>query len=168
MDIESYDWLACLVDFYGEEKAKGIAERLGRQKIYFGRGITLLGQLVAAGEFPFLIDGFNQTAYQLREKQAPVDYIFPDPYVPTKSPTGIWIGSSAPHPHASALFVDFLLSQRAQEIMAAQGRWVSRKGIRYQLDPGPRKVMIVSPMKWGERYTELVRLFDRLLLLKQE
>lgn len=127
MEIESFDWLAALLDHYGEEKGKILADRLGRQKLNFRRGSTLLSQLVAAGELAVHLDGYNHTAYQLKLKKAPVEYIFPEPYVPAKTPTPVWIASHAPHPHAAALFVDFLLSKRAQEIMAQQGRWVSRK-----------------------------------------
>ena len=166
MDDESYDWLAALMDYYGEEKGKQFAERLGRQELNFRKGNNLLGQLVAAGEIPLMVDGYNHTGYLLKTKQAPVELLFPEPYVTAKTPTGVWIGSYAPHPHAAALFVDFLLSKRGQEVMAAQGRWVSRQDVRYLVDPGTRRVQTVSPIKWGERTTELVELFDKLIMRK--
>jgi hypothetical protein len=53
-----------------------------------------------------------------------------------------------------------------QEVIAAQGRWVSRQEIKYLVDPGHRRVQAVSPLKWGERANELVELFDRLILRK--
>jgi iron(III) transport system substrate-binding protein len=167
MEIESFDWLAALLDYYGEEKGKAFADKLGRQKLNFRRGSTLLSQLVAAGELAVHLDGYNHTAYQLKQKKAPVEYIFPEPYVPAKTPTAVWIASHAPHPHAAALFVDFLLSKRAQEIMAAQGRWVSRKDVKYLLDPGSHNVQMVS-LKWGERDVELVQLFNKLVLRQGE
>lgn len=166
MDDESYDWIAALIDYYGEDKGRQFAERLGRQQLNLRKGNTLLGQLVAAGEIPLMVDGYNHTGYLLRQKQAPIELIFPEPYVTAKTPTGVWIGSRAPHPHSAALFVDFLLSQRGQEVMAAQGRWVSRQDIKYLVDPGTRKVQTVSPLKWGERTTELVELFDKLIMRK--
>ena len=166
MDDESYDWLAALIDYYGEEKGKQIAERLGRQQLNLRKGNNLLGQLVAAGEIPLMVDGYNHTGYLLKSKGAPIEIIFPEPYVVAKTPTGVWIGARAPHPHSAALFVDFLLSQRGQEVMAAQGRWVSRQDVKYLVDPGNRRVQIVSPLKWGERANELVELFDKLILRK--
>lgn len=162
MELESYDWLAALLDYYGEDKGKAFADRLGRQKPDFRRGSTLLSQLVAAGEFAIHVDGYNHTAYQLKQKRAPIEYIFPEPYVPAKTPTALWIAAHAPHPHAAALFADFLLSRKGQEIMAAQGRWVSRADVKYLLDPGARKVQMVS-LKWGERDVELIKLFNKLL-----
>ena len=166
MDDESYDWIAALIDYYGEDKGRQFAERLGRQQLNLRKGNTLLGQLVAAGEIPLMVDGYNHTGYLLRQKKAPIELIFPEPYVTAKTPTGVWIGSRAPHPHSAALFVDFLLSQRGQEVMAAQGRWVSRQDIKYLVDPGTRRVQTVSPLKWGERTSELVELFDRLIMRK--
>ena len=166
MDDESYDWIAALMDFYGEEKGKQFAERLGRQQLNLRKGNTLLGQLVAAGEIPLMVDGYNHTGYLLKSKGAPIELVFPEPYVTAKTPTGVWIGARAPHPHSAALFVDFLLSRRGQEVMAAQGRWVGRQEIKYLVDPGSRKVQVVSPLKWGDRAQELVELFDKLILRK--
>lgn len=166
MDDESYDWLAALMDYYGEEKGKQFAERLGRQQLNLRKGNTLLAQLVAAGEIPLMVDGYNHTGYLLKAKGAPIELVFPEPYVTAKTPTGVWIGARAPHPHSAALFVDFLLSKRGQEAMAAQGRWVSRQDVKYLVDPGSRKVQVVSPLKWGDRAQELVELFDKLILRK--
>jgi iron(III) transport system substrate-binding protein len=166
MDDESYDWIAALMDYYGEEKGKQIADRLGRQQLNLRKGNTLLGQLVAAGEIPLMVDGYNHTGFLLKSKGAPIELIFPEPYVTAKTPTGVWISARAPHPHSAALFVDMLLSKRGQEVMAAQGRWVGRQDVKYLVDPGNRKVQVVSPLKWGERAAELVEIFDKLILRK--
>ena len=59
-------------------------------------------------------------------------------------PQGFWIAAHPPHPRTSALFVDFMLSKSGQEIMAGQGRWVSRKDVKYLVDPGQKKLQVVS------------------------
>ncbi len=48
--------------------------------------------------------------------------------------------------------------------MAKLGRWVSRKDVKYQVDPGQRKQQVVSHEKWGERAAELVQLYNRLIM----
>ena len=164
MDNESYDFLAALLEYYGEAEGKKLAEALGRQAPNFRRGTTLVGQLVAAGEFPVMVDGSNHLAYELKKKGAPVDYIFPEPFVPVMIPQGFWIASRPPHPHASALFVDFMLSKSGQEIMASQGRWVSRKDVKYLVDPGQKKLQVVSYEKWGDRTNELVQTYNKLIM----
>ena len=49
MDDESFDWLAGLLDYYGEAKGTELAAKIGQQKLQIRRGPTLLTQLVAAG-----------------------------------------------------------------------------------------------------------------------
>ena len=164
MDNESYDLLAAMLDHYGDAEGRRMAEALGRQEPSFRRGATLVGQLVAAGEFSIMVDGSNHLAYDLKKKGAPIEYIFPEPFIPVMIPQGFWIAARPPHPHGAALFVDFMLAKKAQEIMANQGRWVSRKDVKYQVDPGQRKQQVVSHEKWGERTTELVQLYNRLIM----
>ncbi|HVO93437.1 MAG TPA: extracellular solute-binding protein, partial [Terriglobales bacterium] len=118
MDNESYDLLAALLDHYGDAEGRRIAEALGKQEPGFRRGTTLVGQLVAAGEFPVMVDGSNHLAYDLKKKGAPIDYLFPEPFVPVMIPQAFWVAARPPHPHAAALFVDFMLSKKGQEIMA--------------------------------------------------
>jgi len=163
MDTESYDLLAAMLDYYGDSEGKRMAESLGKQEPSFRRGTTLVGQLVAAGEFPLMVDGSNHLGYELKKKGAPIEYIFPEPFVPVMIPQAFWVAARPPHPHAAALFVDFMLSKKAQEMMAGQGRWVSRKDVKYQVDPGTRKLQVVSQEKWGERTNELVQLYNRLI-----
>jgi hypothetical protein len=43
-----------------------------------------------------------------------------------------------------------------EDASAKQGRWVSRKDVKYLVDPGQRKLQVVSQEKWGERTNELV------------
>ena len=117
-----YDWLASLIDFYGRAKALEYAGRLAKQQLNFRRGPTLLAQLAVAGEFPIVIDAFPEEVLQMRNAKAPVDFVFSEPFVPVKTPTTVSIAAGAPHPHAAALFVDFLLSKPGQDLLASQGR----------------------------------------------
>jgi iron(III) transport system substrate-binding protein len=166
MDTESYDWLAGLLDYYGEEKGAALAAKIGEQKLNVRRGPTLLTQLVAAAEFPVQIDGHHQEAIAMKNRGAPVDYSFPQPFVPAKSLIPVYLSSRPPHPHAAALLADFLLSKKGQEIMYGHGRWVSHKNITTKGPDGvgDRKVVIPSPEKWGDRYQELIALYNKLLL----
>lgn len=166
MDSESYDWLAAVLDYYGEEKGVELATRIGKQKLNVRRGPTLLTQLVAAGEFAVQIDGHHQEAIAVKKKRAPVDYYFPQPFIPAKSLIPIYMSSHPPHPHAAALLADFLLSKKGQEIMYGQGRWVGHKNVASKGpdDVGDRKLVIPSPEKWGDRYQELIALYNRILM----
>lgn len=168
IDDESFDWLAAMLDYYGEAKGIELATRIGQQSLNVRRGVTLITQLVAAGEFPIEIDCHHQEAIAKKKLGAPIDYNFPQPYVPVKSLIPIYMAARPPHPHAAALLADFLMSKRGQEIMYGQGRWVGHKSIsgKGPDDIGDRKVVIPSPEKWGDRYQELIGLYNKLLLRK--
>jgi iron(III) transport system substrate-binding protein len=164
MDTTDYDWLASLIDFYGRGKAVEFAGKLAKQQINFRRGPTLLSQLTVAGEFPIVIDAFPEEVTQMKNAKAPVDFVFSEPFVPVKTPTTVSISSAAPHPHAAALFVDFLLSKAGQDLLASQGRWASRKDVNYFADIKNKKMQIASP-EWDDKQVELIKLYNSIFAL---
>jgi iron(III) transport system substrate-binding protein len=168
LDDESFDWLAALLDYYGESKGVELATKIGQQQLHIRRGPTLITQLVAAGEFHLEIDGHHQEAIAKKKAGAPIDYIFPQPFVPIKSLVPIYMAARPPHPHAAALMADFLISKKGQDIMHGHGRWMGHNSItgKGPDDVGDRRVVIPSAEKWGDRYNELVALYNKLLLRK--
>jgi iron(III) transport system substrate-binding protein len=101
----------------------------------------------------------------MKNAKAPVDFVFSEPFVPVKTPTTISIASGAPHPHAAALFVDFLLSKPGQEMLAAQERWVGRKEVGYFADLKGKKMQIPLP-EWDDKQVELIKLYNSLFSLR--
>src|SRR5262245_14453047 len=160
MDQDADDWLAAIMEYYGDEKGKQIARSLGAQQLNIRKGRTLVSQLVAAGEFPIQIDAHHHEAVALRRAGAPVDYVFPEPFVPVKSVSSLAISSQPPHPHAAALLVDFMLSKKGQEIAFKQRRWPALKELASggPDDVGNRNTLVPDAEKWGSRYEELVQL----------
>ena len=159
LDTTDYDWLSSLIDYHGRGKALEYTGKLARQQLNMRRGPTLLAQLAVAGEFPIVIDAFPEEVLQMKNARAPVDFVLSEPFVPVKTPTTISIAAGASHAHAAALFVDFLLSKPGQEIMASQGRWVSRKDVGYVVDLKGRRMQIPSP-DWDDKQVELIKLFN--------
>jgi len=160
LDIESYDWLAGMMDILGEEKGLAFARTLAGQNIRLQRGHSLLTQLIAAGELKVMIDGYHYQILTLRQKGAPLDFTVPDPMI-VKEPSGIWISKRAPRPHTAALLVDFLFSPEGQQFHAKQFFLAARKDINWNFGgKNIRKVHFLSAEKWGERYGELIRRFD--------
>jgi len=164
MDTTDYDWLAALIDYYGRGKALEYASKLAKQQLNWRRGPTLLAQLAVAGEFPVVIDAFPEEIMQMKNAKAPADFIFTKPFVAVKTPTMVSIASGAPHPHAAALFVDFLLSKPGQDLMASQGRWVSRKDGNYFADLKGKRMQIPS-LEWDDKQTELIKLYNTIFSL---
>ncbi len=162
MDYEAYDWLAGVQDIMGEKSGLEFARAVARQGVRLQRGHTLLTQLMAAGEFKLIVDGYNYQMQSFKEKGVPVDYAVPDPMV-LKEPSGIWILKRAPHPHAAALLVDFLFSREVQQIFAGQNRLAARKDMEWNFG-GKKvgKVHVLSAEQWGPKYDSLVKQFDQI------
>ena len=160
MDQDADDYIAALLDYYGDEKGKQMARALGAQQLNIRKGRTLVSQLVAAGEFPIQIDAHHHEAVALRQAGAPVDYVFPEPFIPVKSVSAFVMSSHTRHPHAAALLVDFMLSKRGQEIAFKQRRWPAFRELAVggPDEVGNRKTVVPDAEKWGSRYEELVQL----------
>lgn len=162
LDLESYDWLAGILDTMGEEKGMDFAKKLAAQNVHVQRGHSLLMQLVAAGELKLEIDSYHYQISEFRKKGAPLDLIIPDPMV-VKEPSGIWISKRAPHPHAAALLVDFLFSREGQQILAGLSVLVARKDVAWDFGGKQvRGIHVLSAEKWGSRYNDLARQFDEI------
>jgi iron(III) transport system substrate-binding protein len=162
MDYEAYDWFAGMLDTMGEKKGLDLARGMAKQGVRLQRGHTLLTQLMAAGEFKLIVDGYHYQLRTFKERGAPVDYVVPDPMI-LKEPSGVWILKRAPHPHTAALLIDFLFSREAQQVYAEQNRLVARKDMEWEFG-GKKlgKVHVLSAEQWGPRYEDVVKQFDQI------
>ena len=161
LDQDAHDWFAGLIDLMGEEKAAGFLRKLvTEQGLKLKRNHSLITQLTAAGEHDLFIDGYVHNAVEFKTKGAPVDFVFTNPTI-VKPPSVIAISAKTTRPHAAALMVDYYLSKPAHEIMAhKQSRWTTRADVKWLTEPGT-EIHVVSPLKWGRRYNEVVELFRK-------
>jgi len=161
LDQDAHDWFAGMIDLLGENKAAAFLRRLVTdQGLKLKRNHSLITQLTAAGEHDLFIDGYIHNAVEFKSKGAPVDYVFTNPTI-VKPPSVIAITSKSARPHGAALLLDYYLSKPAHEIMAhKQARWTTRADVKWLTEPGT-EVHVVSPLKWGRRYNEVVELFRK-------
>ena len=111
-------------------------------------------QLVATGEHDVIVDGYVHNAVALKEKGAPIDYVVMNPTI-VRPPSIIAILARAPHPYASALFLDYHLSKEASEIMVkSQGRWAPRKDVPWTVEP-QGDLHVVPALQWGPKMRKL-------------
>ena len=161
-DFESYEWLAGMMDIMGEEKGLDFARKMAAQNLRIVRGHSLLTQQLAAGEMPILLDAYHHQMIRFKEKGAPVDFVVPETMI-IKEPSGVWINKKALHPHAAALFVDFLFSKDGQEVYQIGNRLVARKDMEWSF--GGKKVgrtHVLSMEKWGRDYDRLTKTFRQI------
>lgn len=161
LDQDAHDWFAGMIDLMGENKAAAFLRRLvTEQGLKLKRNHSLITQLTAAGEHDLFIDGYIHNAVEFKTKGAPVDFVFTNPAI-VKPPSVIAITSKTARPHAAVLLLDYYLSKQAHEIMAhKQARWTTRADVKWLTEPGT-EIHVVSPLKWGRRYNDVVELFRK-------
>jgi iron(III) transport system substrate-binding protein len=120
MDSQSYYWFGAMLQQSGEEAGLKLMQRLNEQNLHFVRGRRLLTQLVAAGEFDLAVETNLNSVLSIAQQGAPVWFA---PMKPLYfRPSFLFLTQGAAHPHAAALFIDYLLSEEAQKILVAHDR----------------------------------------------
>ena len=128
-DPEAGFILAALEEAWGRDKAVNYLTRLAKQDLSFRRGGTLTTQVVSSGEYPIGIAINGETSAAIREKGAPLGFKVLAPAI--VKPEGFFVMKNAPHPHAALLFAEWVLSDEAQNFLAATlGKGVALKGVK--------------------------------------
>jgi ABC-type Fe3+ transport system substrate-binding protein len=99
----------------GQEAGKAYVQKLKGQNIAKSTASARqILDLVIAGEYPLAIQIFNHHAYISKTAGAPVEWQALEPVTATNNSIGL--AKNAPHPHASMLFLDFVLSKKGQRV----------------------------------------------------
>lgn len=110
--------LAWLVPAWGEERVLNYARKLKSNKPIWNRGTTSALTKLAAGEYEFICGAYAHTAQRLLKKDPTlgIKVMIPDPFPVTfNDPNAIY--TKAQSPHAGLLWIEFLASKEAQDIM---------------------------------------------------
>jgi ABC-type Fe3+ transport system substrate-binding protein len=101
---------------WGEDKAAAYLKKLSEQKIVTRNASARnVLDITIAGEHKIMINPVVSHVGLARKEGAPVEVNLADP-VPSRS-TGFMMLKEAPHPHATMLMIDFLLSPDAQKFL---------------------------------------------------
>jgi iron(III) transport system substrate-binding protein len=132
---------------------------LAKQDIQWRKGHTLIAQLMAAGEFPVAIV-YAHRIESMKKKGAPVEWINTlNPIV--VSTNGIAMSAKPKHPNTAKLFIDFVLSKEAQELLRGFNRIPARSDVEPispMMDQSKIKVKVV-PENLPGRYGDVVKEF---------
>ena len=125
IDLEPERALMGWLVAWGEQRTRAFVSGLMKNGAVVRRGHTQQAQLLCAGEF--------KVAVEIPAEDARSTYlqtlVFPNP-TPAHISGAIGIYANAPHPHAAALFVDFMKSAEGAKILAATGRISGRTGVK--------------------------------------
>jgi iron(III) transport system substrate-binding protein len=126
-DESSLEEVITLLAVWGKNKTVDYLRKFGEQKPLVRRGRDTIAQLLMAGEGLLAVTIYAYNAESLRAVGAPIDWVAPD-LIPTLI-YPLTMVRQAPHPHAAALFYDFLLSDAGQQMIAKEGRVVANRNI---------------------------------------
>jgi iron(III) transport system substrate-binding protein len=138
---------AALTDLYGQEYwTQGIAEL---QPVAFDSFVQQYDRLVGGTDM-IAINGQISGAMGYVEKGAPLTILYPEDGVPATL-EGAGVVTTAPHPQAARLLLDFLVSKVGQEVIVDKIRYFSpRSDVAAPENSGaPENVKFLVP-DWGK------------------
>jgi iron(III) transport system substrate-binding protein len=152
----------------GEKKGMDYLRKLAAQKVVSipGSQRVVLDRVIA-GEYPLGIMTFNHHDAISAAKGAPVTWIRMEPLVATNST--ISVVKNAPHPNAARLFIEFVLSDEGQKVLADAFYLPAKPSIKAKVpdlkpEDGHFKVTVIGPnvvakglKNWIAIYNELFR-----------
>ena len=157
MDHTKPEWFAWQVKRMGEEKGLAYMKKLGAQEFRLYAGLSVVTNLLAAGEFPLVLNTYLHNVEDIRRKGAPVDWIVQDPVFTKFQPLGI--GSKAQHPNAAKLFTDFMLSEEGQKVIASFGRVPTRRGVATNVQGLDKLNYVIDNIGAGDDFNKNYELF---------
>ena len=83
MDHSKPEWFSWKLKRMGEEKGLAYMKNLGAQEFKPYSGLTILTGLLAAGEFPLVLNTYLHNVEDAKRKSAPVDWVTQDPVLPS-------------------------------------------------------------------------------------
>lgn len=122
-DESSLEEVMCLLGAWGKEKTVTYLTKLSQQQLLIRVGRDTTTQMMMAGEAPLAVTTYAYNNESLRAQNAPVDWVAED-LIPTLL-YPLTLARNAPHPHAAALFYDYLISEEGQRLIAKEGRVVT-------------------------------------------
>ena len=157
MDHTKPEWFAWKLKRMGEEKGMAYMKKLGAQELRLYAGLTIITSLLAAGEFPLVLNTYVHNAEDAKRKGAPVDWVAQEPVFTKFQPIGV--GARAAHPNAAKLFVEFMLSEEGQKIIASFGRVPTRIGIPTAVQGIDKVNFVVDDISAGDDFNKSYELF---------
>ncbi len=160
LDVEDMDMMATLIEYWGKEKGLTYFRKLAENRPSIRQGHTFQAQLLAAGEVHVAPWLFGYRPLTMMQKGAPLDIVLLQPVL--SAANYMLLAKNAPHPHAAALYLDWVLSRDGgMKIFAEQlGRSAPRVGMKEKFaELQVPKYLPVDPEKIGPKFNEYAKLY---------
>ncbi len=109
-------WFVTMLDIMRDEpKWHAYMKQLGTQNVKFAPYLQAQ-EMVVSGEADLMVAAYPNFVEPVKAKGAPIEWGTPDPIIYTG--LSLNIPKTAPHPNAAKLYVDFMLSEEGQDLLA--------------------------------------------------
>ena len=161
-ELGDVDWYAAMYDYYksqgmSDADVNGLFTSLAHNA-KIAKGHTVMGELLSAGEFDTAVSIYSHTVDNAAAKGAPVAWkTAGKPIEPVVvRPNGAGLLTSAKHPAAAMLFLDFLLTD-GQAVIAGANRigaipTADDPLAGVQTVSVPENELLNDPQKWNDAY----------------
>jgi ABC-type Fe3+ transport system substrate-binding protein len=112
-------WVATMYGLWGEQKWGDYMKRLGAQKLRYARYLEVRDML-AGGEIQAQLVAYPAFTQPVIDKGAPVKWSLIDPALFTGLTLNL--SKNAPRPNAGKLFIDYVVSEEGQKILAEKAQ----------------------------------------------
>lgn len=164
MESTNVEWFAAVVESMGEKRGLDLFRRMGENGVAVRTGHNHSAALVAAGEIQLMLGIYSHDAERMKAKAAPVEWFVLPPAVVL--PSAVAVSRRAPHPHAAALFYDYMLSD-GQRLYTEVHRVPANKNydtpVRRLVRDG-RPVKVVNAHQAIDDYEKWHRLYKSLIV----
>lgn len=146
-----------LLKLHGED----FIRKLGAQNVFIGSDNAQIITELVRGEHGIMMSGTVRNTLDQTKKGAPLKVIRPEEGVAI-TPISVSVVKNAPHPNAAKLFIDWILSEEGQKVVAEAGDTPSRIGIQAQFPEADLRGQKILPRDEGEAGTAIVQERDKL------
>ncbi|MBM4264418.1 MAG: extracellular solute-binding protein [Deltaproteobacteria bacterium] len=162
-------FVGTILNTMGNEAGRAYLQKLRQQNIAKTTASNRqVLDLTIAGEYPLALQMFNHHAFISKNLGAPVEWQVHEPA--TASINNVGIGRFAPHPHATMLLIDFILSEKGQRVYQQSNYLPAHPKLpakQVDLKPGGgrfNKAYYVNPDNQFDKGNEWVDIFNSIFV----
>ena len=161
-------FIGTILNSMGMEAGKAYVQKLKAQNIAKSTASNRqVLDLTIAGEYPLALQMFNHHAFISKSAGAPVDW---QPHEPvTATIHTVAMAKNSPHPHATMLLLDFVMSEKGQRVYQQANYLPSHPKVpakQADLKPGARfkRAFYINPDAQYDKGNEWVDYFNSVFL----
>ena len=162
MASNNYEWFGNVLKVLGEEKGIAVMKRLAGQDLHLRDGGSLIVSLLLAGEGAISIASNVDKVEEFKAKGAPLEWAGVEPVISRVHP--IALSRSAQHPNAAKLYIDFVLSKEAQEMMVGGFFGISDRPDVKKPFSRPGLKLEFADLSLADQYDVITKKFDNIFL----